>query len=199
MTGLLVGIAIGGFLAFVPPHFAAEGSGSISCWSRSDAKSYNYTARYEGYKFGGGWWNNNNAHDSGEGPDCSGLVFKSWAMVNSWGSTGKYYWSWGHDIHGPYGSWHFRDGCGGACYDVCGSGPGSACGSNSYSSTIYMDAFAKDGHVAAIYSEGSSGNDWFVNALNPTVGVVYTNSGYRTDPAYDGVRRKLWSSSCLPQ
>ena len=54
-----------------------------------DARNYAYVAAGEGYQWGGGCWNNNNADDSpgdppgdpntrGEGPDCSGFTFKAW-------------------------------------------------------------------------------------------------------------------------
>lgn len=192
---LLIGALVGSILAVLPPHEEASTSGI--CWSRTEARSYTYTANKERYQWGGGWWNNNNNRwDSGEGPDCSGLTFKTWAMPNSAGSTGRQYWNIGHNIHGPYNSTAFRNGCSGACYDVCGSGTASACGENSYTLTIPMDAFAKSGHVAAIYSEGSSGWDWFINVSGTGFGINYQKRWYRDDPAYDGIRRQNWSSAC---
>jgi hypothetical protein len=41
------------------------------------------------------------------------FVFKTWAMGNSYGSTIKMYWQYGENVHGPYTSYDFRDGCGG--------------------------------------------------------------------------------------
>ncbi|GIU91806.1 MAG: hypothetical protein KatS3mg011_0712 [Acidimicrobiia bacterium] len=179
-----------------------EAGYSITCWTRSNAVSYSYTALHEGYEWGGGWWTDNNYDDtpscptdggSGcEGPDCSGLVFKSWAMVNSWGSTGKYYWYAGDNVHGPYSSTSFRDGCGGACYDVCTR----PCGSGSYSLTIPMDAFAKSGHIGLIWSEGSDGYDDILEAHSNNAGVILSERSYRLSSSYDGVRRKNWSTSC---
>jgi hypothetical protein len=192
----LLGVVIGGAVA-LGPATAAKADGSIACWRRTDARSFIYTARYEDYDWGGGWWNDNNVRDtaSAEGPDCSGLVFKSWALPDSWGSSQRYYWNIGTDEHGPYNDVSFQNGCGGACYDVCGSGAG-ACGSSSYGSTEYMDAFAGGGHIAAIYTEDSAGWDYFVHAKNESVGVVYEYRDFRMDTTKDGVRRYYWSTSC---
>jgi len=190
VLGLLVGMSVA-----VAGQPSAD---ALACWSRTEARSYTYTARYEDYDLGGGWWNDNNTRDisSHEGPDCSGLTFKTWAMSSSWGNTGLVYWSIGTDVHGPYNSTSFRDGCGGACYDVCGSGTNSSCGSSSYTLTQYMDGFAKSGHVSLIYTEGSGGNDYFINATGESYGVQYVTRTYRIEAAYDGMRRYNWSSGC---
>ena len=46
-----------------------------------------FVAVGEGYEWGGGCWNDNNRDDTpgqpdsnGEGPDCSGFVFKTWEL-----------------------------------------------------------------------------------------------------------------------
>ncbi len=200
--GLLLGLILGMLVStsVTPP---VEAGTSISCWSRSQASSYAYTGRYEGYEWGGGWWNNNNyddtpgcATDGGsgcEGPDCSGFTFKSWAMPNSYGSSAYVSWSAGENVHGPYNSTAFRDGCGGACYDICGGGT-AACGTGSYGTTAAMDAFASNGHVGMIYSEGSNGYDNVIQALNNSSGTGIWQSNYRSQTGYDGVRRRAWCS-----
>jgi hypothetical protein len=199
LLALVIGVAVGAAVALIP-RAPAEADGSITCWRRTDARSYTYTARYEDYDWAGGWWNNNDVRDtaSHEGPDCSGLTFKTWAMSSSWGSTARYYWNTGTDVHGPYADVDFRDGCGGACYDVCGSGWGD-CGSASYGATLYMDAFAGGGHIAAIYSEDAGGYDWFINAAGEDYGIQYQYRNYRLDDAKDGVRRYSWSPDPCPQ
>ena len=205
MVALMLGLSLGALAAITIISPTSAGY-NISCWGRSDASNYGYSGRYEGYEWGGGWWDNNNQDNtpgcpadggsSCEGPDCSGFVFKSWAMVNSSGNTGHYYWYIGDTQHGPYSSTNFRDGCSGACYDVCGSGTGSSCGPNSYSATIYMDAFAYNtngvGHVGLIWQEDSGGYDWILEALNNSAGVGIWLRDYRTNPAYDGIRRQNW-------
>src|SRR5215212_3518797 len=72
---------------------------SIASWTANNAVSYVRTAHREPYTKGGGWWNPNQNRDLAsstkgpEGPDCSGLVFKSWAMSYSAGTITPY-WSW---------------------------------------------------------------------------------------------------------
>lgn len=205
IAGFLAGLLLA-FISAATIVLPASAGQTINCWDRVAAASYGYTARYEGYEWGGGWWTDNNQDDtpgcptdggsSCEGPDCSGLAFKTWAMQNSSGATGYTYWLTGENVHGPYASTSFRDGCSGACFDVCGSGTGSACGTGSYSSTVYMDVFAKSGHDGLIYQEGSNGYDSILEALNNTSGVGIWQRSYRTDPAYDGVRRQNWSVGC---
>lgn len=61
-------------------------------------------ARSEGYQWGGGCWNDNDLDDSprdptsdpntgGEGPDCSGLVFKVWRESLTESDAGAYQWN----------------------------------------------------------------------------------------------------------
>ena len=193
-VGLLSGLILGVAVALVSNTRLIHAGYDISCWRRSDANSYVYTLLYEGYNWGGGWWNDNNSVDSGEGPDCSGSVFKTWAMEDEEGNSGKYYWNIGDNIHGPYSSGEFRDGCSGACYDVCGSGTSSSCGLSSYGSTEYMDAFARSGHVAIIYYEASNGYDYVIEA--PGSYYIANLVNYRLQNAYDGVRRSGWDIQC---
>jgi hypothetical protein len=199
--GFLVGSLLG-IVAAILWSYPANAGTSINCWTRDDAVSYGYVGWQEGYELGGGWWNDNNYDDtpgcsedggsSCEGPDCSGFVFKTWAMQNSSGATGYTYWEYGENIHGPYASYHFRDGCSGACYDVCGSGTDTACGSSSYGSTLTMDAFAQNGHIGMIWAEDASGYDYILEAYNNTARVVIYYQSYRNNSAYDGVRRSNW-------
>jgi hypothetical protein len=197
---LIVGL-LAGALAIRP----SESNASQVCWSRNDALSYSYTGRYEDYTLGGGWWNDNNTHDSGEGPDCSGFSYKSWSLCSTSGNTSVCLHSIGQDTHGPYNAQAFRDGCSGACADVCGSGTGAACGASSYGSTTAMDAFARGpyagssyGHIGMIYSESTGGYDNIIEALNSTSGVVLNSRSYRLGAEYDGVTRKVWvTSNCI--
>jgi hypothetical protein len=200
--GLLAGLFLGMFVALglVQPARANHG---ISCWNRNDAANYAYTGRYEGYNWGGGWWNDNNYDDtpscpynggSGcEGPDCSGFTFKSWAMRDVYGSSGRGYahWDIGYNIHGPYPASSFRDDCGGACFDVCGGGTAS-CGSGSYGNTERMDAFASGSHIGMTWNEQSNGYDEIIEALDNAPGTNIWQRNYRVLGEYDGVRRHDW-------
>ena len=74
-----------------------------------DARTYAGYAAREGYEWGGGCWNDNNVDDTpgqpdseGEGPDCSGLVFKSWELKPTRGANGGMWWNKRENIHGPY-------------------------------------------------------------------------------------------------
>ena len=201
LLGLVCGVLVGAFAAllFAP---SAKAGYDISCWTRSGhAEHYAHIARFEGCDLGGGWWNDNNIRDDSvnEGPDCSGLIFKSWAMVNAWGGTGFYFHDHGDDIHGPYSAQYFRDGCGGACVDVCGSGTGYSCGAASTNTTERMDVFARGpvsgyqyGHVRIVWDELGNGYDHIFEAFDDSAGVDIWQRNYRMLPEYDGVKRTLW-------
>src|SRR5205814_1191132 len=70
--------------SWVSDHCSSDNAWD-SHYRRKDAKAYADVAIGEGYEWGGGCWNDDNKDDTpnapdsnGEGPDCSGLVFKSW-------------------------------------------------------------------------------------------------------------------------
>jgi hypothetical protein len=200
--GLLVGLLFGfcGLGSTVRPALANH---AINCWNRNNAANYAITGRFEGYEWGGGWWNDNNRDDtpdcptdggSGcEGPDCSGFTFKSWAMKNVFGHQGRGYahWDIGNNIHGPYTAASFRDDCDGACFDVCGGGA-AACGAGSYGNTERMDAFASGSHIGMIWTEQTNGFDEIIEALNNAAGTGIWQRSYRSDGSFDGVRRHDW-------
>lgn len=168
---------------------------AVSAITRNAARAYAHVAAKEGYEWGGGCWNDNdrddtpNAPDSGgEGPDCSGLVFKSWHLRLAWGATGFWWWNRRQNIHGYYGSSTFH-------------APGSDLPfyklSNKYrSTTIFMDAFAKDGHVGMLDTSAnpSSGTDWIVEAKGDSAGTGVFIEDYRYDSAYVAVRRRGWAT-----
>ncbi|HEX9236362.1 MAG TPA: hypothetical protein VF972_08785 [Actinomycetota bacterium] len=168
---------------------------------RADAQAYAAVADNEGYEWGGGCWNNNDVDDtpnqpdsSGEGPDCSGLVFKTWEMKNSYGTSGWRYWNKMQSIHGPYISDTFHDV--GTSSDL----PFKRLPDKKRSTTLYMDAFAKDGHVGLLYtsSNPSDNLDYIIEALGDAPGTDINEEGYRFDDAYRAVRRKDWTSDCYP-
>src|SRR5262245_51764912 len=62
-------------------------AGDPATWKRSQAKDYAQRAVNEGYEWGGGCFKLNDQDDTpnqpdsgGEGTDCSGFVFKTWAL-----------------------------------------------------------------------------------------------------------------------
>ena len=168
---------------------------NMSSWTRANAKSYAYTGRYEGYTWGGGCWDNDNIHESknepvetvnhGEGGDCSGLTFKSWAMRIAYGATGFTHWLTLGDEHGPYTANAFRTGAGPTT--VIGTLP-------SYSQTQYMDAFASTTHIGMIYTEGTSNNqDTIIEAKGEADGTVLATRTYRGSSSYTAVKRDSWT------
>ena len=171
---------------------------SDAYYKRSEARSYAAVADNEGYEWGGGCWNNNNVDDtpnqpdsSGEGPDCSGLVFKTWELKNAVGASGFTWWSRFENIHGPYSSYDY--------YAPASSDPFHRI-SKSRSATIYMDAFAKQGHVGLLYTSNnpSANTDWIIEAHSDRYGTDVNERGYRYDSAYVAVRREGWTPECYP-
>ena len=173
-----------------PYHF------SDSIFQRKTSQSYAAVAVGEGYEWGSGCWNDNNRDDTpgapdsnGEGPDCSGLVFKTWELKNSYGASGGEYWDKLENVHGPYASNDF--------HSPTSSDP---FGSVSKSSMQYMDAFAKNGHVALLSSQAdsSSSSDWVYEALGDTAGTGLNFEGYRGSSSYTGAKREGWTADCYP-
>jgi hypothetical protein len=171
----------------------------VSDIRRADAKAYGAVAVQEGYEWGGGCWNNDNKDDTpgqpdadGEGPDCSGLVFKSWYLRSTVGAGGFRWWNQFQNIHGPYSSYDF--------HAPSGSDPFFKLKDKSRSTTLYMDAFAKDGHVALINSDTYPGSntDYILEALGDSSGTNVWIEGYRGDSAFVGVRREGWTADCFP-
>ena len=166
---------------------------------RLEAQAYSIVADDEGYEWGGGCWNDNNKDDSpnqtdsdGEGPDCSGFTFKTWELVNGLGKSGFTWYNKLENIHGPYGSWSF--------YAPASNYPFYTI-SKDRAVMMYMDAFAKNGHVAMLYTTAnpSANTDWVIEALGESYGTDKNEQGYRYQSEYVGVRRKDWTPDCWPQ
>jgi hypothetical protein len=164
---------------------------------RLDAQAYATVANHEGYEWGGGCWNTNNRDDTpgvpdsnGEGPDCSGLVFKTWELRNTANDSGFTYYQAMQNIHGVYTSYDF--------HSPVGSDPFSAI---SKSGMMYMDAFAKNGHVAILWTGPGTdaGTDYVLEAYTDAVGVRVASEAYRSDSAYTGAIRENWTPDCWPR
>lgn len=149
-------------------------------------------ARYEGYQWGGGCWNDNNIDDSpgdppenvntgGEGADCSGFVFKVWRESETESNAGFYQWGMLRHIHGPYTAARFK------------AGEGAPNVSVSKSALIKMDALAKSGHIGMIYATNADGTDQIIEAKGEAYGTNIWTRTYRGDSNYGGVRRTGWS------
>ena len=150
-------------------------------------------ARREGYQWGGGCWNNNDVDDSpgdptsdpatgGEGPDCSGLTFKTWRESLDTGNAGAYGWGRFRYVHGPYTAAAFKRGDGAPNKTV------------SKSALVRMDALASDGHIGLFYAANPDGSDQIVEAKGEAYGTNLWTRTYRGSTSYSGVRRAGWSS-----
>jgi hypothetical protein len=178
----------------------ANSSAADSYVKRSEARAYAAVAGGEGYEWGGGCWNDDNVDNtpsapdsSGEGPDCSGLVFKTWELKNSVGAAGFTSYSRLMNIHGPYSS---------TSYHSPGQGwPFYRLSSKDRLTTLYMDAFAKDGHIGLLYTPAnpSSNTDYIIEALGDSVGTGIHVESYRFDARYVAVRRVGWTPDCFPR
>jgi len=172
----------------------------INIWKRWQAQAFALEANKEGYEWGGGCYRLNdrddtpNAPDSGgEGNDCSGFVFRVWALKAD-GTPGFEYWEMRYNIHGPYttasyyyprAEWQFRR------------------IEKSYVATAFMDAFVyrsgDSGHIGLIYSEGTGGGDYIIHAKSDADGTTITYETYRSSSAFRGVARRGWTRNCYPR
>jgi hypothetical protein len=150
-------------------------------------------ARYEGYQWGGGCWNDNDRDDSpndpttdvgtgGEGGDCSGFTFKVWREPLDTSDAGFHQWGMFRYVHGPYTAAAFK------------AGSGAPNVTASKSSLVKMDALASDSHIGLIYAVNPDGTDQIIEAKGEAYGTGIWTRTYRGSSSYGGVRRVGWSS-----
>jgi hypothetical protein len=209
--GLLLGFLLGTLaaLAIAKP----VGAGCLaSCWSRSCARSYGYTAVKEPYRVTHAEWIDDDKNtpnmpygDHIEGVDCSGLVHKTWAMENASGSTRYKWWTSAEVLPSKYSAGGFYNECSGtlACRKVCEAGTGTC----PKSLTDKMDAFAvlaghagySQDHVGLIYNEIDDGNDDILEAVDQSgtyQDVRIKTWNWRSKAGFRGIKRATWASSC---
>ena len=200
--GLLVSLAVVGRPAPARASWVSEhcynDNESVSAITRSDARAYGELAAGEGYNWGGGCWNDNDKDDTpggnenrsgDEGPDCSGLVFKTWHLKNSYGGDGFQRWNRFQNIHGPYSSYDF--------YSPADGVPFKKLANKNRDTTLFMDAFVKQGHIGLLDTSANptANTDWILEAVgfrDPPVGIF--EEGYRKDSNYRAITRKAWKS-----
>jgi len=150
-------------------------------------------ARYEGYQWSGGCWNDNDRDDSpndpredpstgGEGGDCSGFTFKVWRESLSQSDDSFQQWGMLRSVHGPYTAAAFKAGTGAPNVTV------------SKSALIKMDALASDGHIGLIYATNPDGTDQIIEAKGEDYGTNIWTRTYRGSSSYTGVRRTGWGA-----
>jgi hypothetical protein len=186
------GAASGYHTRFVADNCNYAAPTPTSYITRDGSTSVALRARYEGYQWGGGCWNDNNRDDSpgdpaetagtgGEGPDCSGLAFKVWRESESTSNAGFYQWGLLRFVHGPYTALSFKTGAGAPNVTLAKS------------SAIRMDAFASDGHIGLVYAKNADGSDQIIEAKGEAYGTNIWTRTYRGSSSYGGVRRVGWS------
>lgn len=206
MTVLLAAvIAVGGVAgaraAWVDQNCAGGGYAMLH-WKRSQALAYFAPTNHEGYEWGGGCFKLNDRDDTpsapdsgGEGTDCSGLVFRTWALKND-GSMGYRHWDYDTNVHGPYTT--------AAYFSPTPSQPFRPIGKR-YVATQAMDAFVyrnvsnTAGHIGMIYQEASGGTDYIAESAGDAVGTWIQLRDYRSQSSYRGVKRKDWTPECFPR
>jgi hypothetical protein len=177
---------------FVANNCTYDNPALMPSFTRDGSTVVALRARYEGYQWAGGCWNNNDVDDSpgdptedpatgGEGPDCSGLTFKVWRESLSTSSASPYDWGRLRYVHGPYTSGAFK------------RGEGAPNVTASKSGLVRMDALASDGHIGLIYAVNPDGSDQIVEAKGEAYGTNIWTRTYRGSTSYGGVRRTGWS------
>jgi hypothetical protein len=195
-----------GFVATAPPAHASWAgdncrgqSWEMNTWKRSQALAYAERARKEGYEWGGGCYRLNDVDDTpglpdsgGEGADCSGFVFKTWALKQD-GSNSFRFWEHEKEVHGPYSTFEY--------YNAAADDPFKTI-AKGYQSTLYMDAFVYrvtgGGHIAMIDDEGSGGFDYVIHARGDDWGTRIDYLDYRQWSNTKGVTRRGWTPECYP-
>lgn len=178
---------------------------SIDNWRRKDAQAYTVSARGEGYQWGGGCWNDNDRDEGagdppqqvgtrGEGGDCSGFVFKTWALRDDANTSTFRFHNRMQNIHGPYGSGVWKT-------TTNWNRPGS------HSSTLDpMDTLADNYHIAMIYTgqRTKEGLYRYIEAKSESQGTDVWLRNYHSENGQEGIRyvrasRKNWTPDCHPQ
>jgi hypothetical protein len=166
----------------------------VSPIKRSESRTYALKADNEGYEWGGGCWDDDNKDDTpgapdsnGEGPDCSGFVFKSWYLKNGLGLDGFRKWDKMQNIHGPYSSYTF--------YDPIADYPFKKLPNKNRDTTVFMDAFVKQGHIGMLETSvnPTDNTDYILEALGDSSGTDVNIQGYRYDSRYRAISREGWA------
>ena len=176
----------GAYCNYNPPQYT-------NYFTRDGSMEVALRARWEGYQWNGGCWNDNDVDDSpgdpkqdpntrGEGPDCSGFTFKVWREDLDEDNQGAWQWNMLRNVHGPYSSGRFQNGDGAPNVAYPKSG------------LIRMDALASASHIGMIYAHNADGSDQIIEAKGEDYGVNIWTRTYRGDPAYGGVRRLGWDA-----
>jgi hypothetical protein len=159
--------------------------------TRAANRSYYSYLDWEGYHWGGGCANNNNVDDQpgetvqqtsprGEGPDCSGLVYRVWELAD-YGSNMDFYFKAQYAyVHGPFSAASFRTST--TAWTVI-----------SKSALGYMDATASTSHIAIHLGANSDGTQNYMEANSEAIGTGVFARTYKSNSAYAAVHRNNWA------
>jgi hypothetical protein len=202
LSGLLLVATAGAEPAFASwsQNNCHGSSRPLGYWQRENAKVYVDPMDHEGYEWGGGCYRLNNRDDTrgapdsgGEGADCSGFVFRVWALKGD-GRSGQRWWDYDNEIHGPFDT--------GDYYSPLAREPFHRI-AKGYPATKYMDAFVYraggSGHIGLIYDEEREGHDQVAEAKGDADGTVIMREFFRQDSRYRAVERDDWMPDCYPQ
>jgi len=189
----LVGATAAYHTRFVADNCNAAAPTATSYITRDGSATVALRARFEGYQWAGGCWNDNDRDDSpndphedpatgGEGGDCSGFTFKVWRESLDQSDSGFQQWGMLRNVHGPYTAAAFKAGAGAPNITV------------SKSVLTKMDALASDGHIGLIYATNPDGTDQIIEAKGEDYGTNIWTRTYRGSSSYTGVRRTGWSA-----
>jgi hypothetical protein len=190
---LATSTALAAYSGFVAKYCNTNNPVPMTTLTRQGSIDYAYVGLREGYQWGGGCWNDNNVDDSpgdppqtlstgGEGPDCSGFVFKTWRESAESTNASPYCWGFLRNVHGPYSSGSFKDGVGAPNVTY------------PKSELIRMDALASYSHIGMVYARNGDGTDLIMVAKGEAYGTGLWARTYRSDSAYSGVRRLFWNA-----
>lgn len=181
----------------VVDEYYDPGHANAGAYTRTDATDIANVAVGEGYQWAGGCYDADD-HDPtanaypretkstlGEGPDCSGLVWRVWRESNvPYPSDNRFFfWTRSTYDHGPYNTTAFK---------YAAKGNGAPHVQYDKSSIIMMDALASDSHIALEQFRIDSGSDFVWEALGEAYGTNEWIETYRSQTAFSGVRRLGW-------
>lgn len=173
---------------WVDNNCTVSGGNNSGAVSRATAASFFISVAWEGYHWAGGCWNTNNVDDSpgepqktefprGEGPDCSGFVWKAW-MLKAASTTAFYYNPRNKYVHGPEVASSYRSST--TAWTVVSG------------ADLYWDAFASTDHVAVLQS-AYTGGGLFYEAKSEAAGSGLWGRDYNVNSSFTQSRRNGWT------
>ncbi|HZR93006.1 MAG TPA: hypothetical protein VFA44_11445 [Gaiellaceae bacterium] len=177
-------------ISYDPGHVGPGG------YSRQAATEIANIADREGYQWAGGCFDNNDADPTwnvypretkstlGEGPDCSGLVWRVWRESNYANPSNNSFYFWPRSLydHGPYDTSAFKS-------------PNPAAPHQRMADKAkakMMDALVSASHIALFELRIDQGAELYWEALGEAYGTDEFVESYMANRAFSGTFRKAW-------